>query len=809
MKKAFFKYRLLILFFSALFLRLVLSFFGTYEGDFYTFIGWSFRLVSRPLPDFYKEWSDYLPGYLYILYILGRIRQTFAFIPNEILYKFPAIFSDLLAGLLVYKIVAGLKNKTIAFWVSIAYLFNPAVFANSTLWGQVDSLTVLFPLLSLYFFNISLPFSSFFLAFGALVKVQAALAFIPIIILFWRKGLGFYKLVNYGTISVLTITILFLPFLPFGKDLVDLPSFILERIGATLGQYPYLSVNAFNFWGLSGFWEQYSDYFPNIFPIFILLFVSFLPYFRARNKEGLEYVVLSLVFAVSFLFFPRMHERHMLPLFAPLAISCAFYPLLWIVYSFYSFFYLLNLRYAFVWLTEERKEIFTKLEINLIIVLLLVLFVFWLWVVWQDKRDNFFKNIAKYFGRFRKNFSEDYKFPKFNINSKRAKFFLILILVFAFFSRVYQLGRPQREYFDEVYHAFTARLMLKGDPKAWEWWNPHPEGFAYEWSHPPLAKLGMQLGMLVFGENAFGWRLPAALLGTLSVLLVYLLAKEIFKDYLVGLFSALVFSLDGLFLVASRIGMNDIYVLFFSLLSIYLFIKDKYFFSALALGLAFSSKWSALWVLPILVSSFFVFKKRVALPYLWFLVLPPLVYVSSYTQMFLTGHSFDIFWGVQKQMWWYHTGLEATHPYTSPWWSWPFLLRPVWLYTNSFPDGKVANIYFLGNPVVFWFGVLAVFYSLYLSWKNRFKKLAWVIFSYFVFFVPWAVAPRIMFLYHYLPSVPFMSMVLGFVLRRDFDKALIFFTIAAFVFAYFYPHLTGIPITKALDISYYWFDSWR
>ncbi len=382
-------------------------------------------------------------------------------------------------------------------------------------------------------------------------------------------------------------------------------------------------------------------------------------------------------------------------------------------------------------------------------------------------------------------------------------------MAFAFFSRVYQLGSPGKEYFDEVYHAFTARLMLKGDPKAWEWWNPHPAGFAYEWSHPPLAKLGMQVGMLVFEENAFGWRFPAAVLGTLSVLLVYLLAKEVFKDELVSLFSALVFSLDGLFLVASRIGMNDVYVLFFSLLSVYLFVKDKLFFSALALGLAFSSKWSALWVLPVLFSSFFVFKKKIKPSYLWFLVLPPLIYIATYTQMFLTGHSFDIFWGVQKQMWWYHTGLKATHPYTSPWWSWPFLLRPIWLYTNSFPGEKVANIYFFGNPLVFWFGFLAVFYSLYVSWKEGFKKLAWIVFSYFIFFVPWAASPRIMFLYHYLPSVPFMSIALAFALRRNLKSAWIFFVLAFLMFVYFYPHLIGTPVPRVLDNSYYWFSGWR
>ena len=53
---------------------------------------------------------------------------------------------------------------------------------------------------------------------------------------------------------------------------------------------------------------------------------------------------------------------------------------------------------------------------------------------------------------------------------------------------------------------------------------------------PPISKLGMALGMKIFGENSFGWRIPQAILGTLSVLLIYLLVEKIFKDKLVGNF---------------------------------------------------------------------------------------------------------------------------------------------------------------------------------------------------------------------------------------------------------------------------------
>jgi dolichyl-phosphate-mannose--protein O-mannosyl transferase len=66
-----------------------------------------------------------------------------------------------------------------------------------------------------------------------------------------------------------------------------------------------------------------------------------------------------------------------------------------------------------------------------------------------------------------------------------------------------------------------------------------------------------------------------------------------------------------------------------------------------------------------------------------------------------------------------------------------------------------------------------------------------------------------MFLYHYLPSIPFMAIAIGYVLRRHKQLVVSFFVIAAVVFIYFYPHYAGLKIPVALDRSYYWFDSWR
>src|SRR3972149_5434586 len=256
--------------------------------------------------------------------------------------------------------------------------------------------------------------------------------------------------------------------------------------------------------------------------------------------------------AANFLFFTRMHERHLLGVFAPLVISASLNPLFWVSYLGFSSTYVLNLSYAFEQQTINKSRIFTPVSIQAIIFLNLIFFVLL-----------FVKNKLK-FALLK---SKAFVFEKISFSNKQLKILLLLILAFSLLARTLWLGSPKNEYFDEVYHAFTARTILHGDPKAGEWWNTPPEGFAYEWTHPPVAKLGMVLGMIIFGENSFGWRFPGAILGVVSVYLVYLIARRIFDDDTVDLLSAGIFALEGLVLVISRIGMNDIYFLTFALLS--------------------------------------------------------------------------------------------------------------------------------------------------------------------------------------------------------------------------------------------------
>lgn len=811
----------------ALALRLLLGLLPSFTIDMNNWLAWSGMLTEYGPLKFYSlpGWTDYMPGFFYYLWIAGSFFKAIGSNLTPFWVKLPVILADMGIGLLLYRILFK-KSFKIAAFAFLAYVLNPVVMFTNSIWGQTDGLIALLILLAAYFLaekrNIIL--SSLFWVLSLFVKPQA-LSTLPVLLLYLLYNKKYKKAVFFVLLSVVFIVVLGLPFFAKTNPIFGIPVLISKMSNES----PFTSVMAFNFWAfIKGMWISDSETFLGLkytywgAAIFLGTFISAMAgLFRSKRKPQHLYFFLGLTYLAFFLFPTRVHERYILvslPLFL-LSASLAHSKFEIVLYFFLSALAMINIYHPYAYYTTESFLSspgllnLTTSSYKFISLLFVLVFFLYLFKDRISKYFNFKLDFPKMFKRVKK---VESIFPKHNLSSNLLKYLLIVIISFSFLARVGWLGSPKNEYFDEVYHAFTARQILHGNKMAWEWWNTPPEGFAYEWTHPPLAKLGMVLGMEIFGENAFGWRIIQAILGTGAVFLIYLISKELFKDRLLSVLSAAVFSLDGLPLVMSRIGMNDAYMLFFMLFSLYFFIKDppagragNDFWSALGFGLALASKWSVIWVIPIFFILWLRRKVKFRPSIIWFLVLPPAAYLLTYLPLFLTGHDLSIWWEMQQQMWWYHTGLRATHPYTSQWWSWPLLVRPIYLYTSDEVNGMVSRIYAFGNPFVFWFGLLSVFLGIIYAFYERNKKLALVVFSYLIFFVPWAVSPRIMFLYHYLPSIPFLAIATGYILRRNLKAVVPILFLFLIAFVYFYPHWAGLNIPLWLDTSYYWFSSWR
>lgn len=341
---------------------------------------------------------------------------------------------------------------------------------------------------------------------------------------------------------------------------------------------------------------------------------------------------------------------------------------------------------------------------------------------------------------------------------------LIAILLLASCLRFINLGSPHSYIFDEVYHAFTAREYLHNHIEAWEWWTIPPEGVAYEWTHPPIAKYGMVLGMLLFGENSFGWRFGSAAMGVLSIFGLYFLIISLTRNRQLALLSAFLLSIEGLHISQSRVAMNDAYMLCFYVWSLYLAVKSRWKISAIFYGLSLASKWSALYgVIPLAFlylhqhpfkSSLKDFFSHLVLSLRLF-VIALLTYLLAFAPFILAGHTWGQFVELHRQMWYYHTHLVATHDYQSTPLEWIFSARPVWYHVN-YSSNYTSNIYAQGNPALLWLGLVALLIQLPKIFSFPYSLFYLL---YFIFTLPWIFSPRIMFFYHYLPSATFLSII--------------------------------------------------
>ncbi len=443
--------------------------------------------------------------------------------------------------------------------------------------------------------------------------------------------------------------------------------------------------------------------------------------------------------------------------------------------------------------------------------------------------------------------------------TEHSSLLLGIILLFSFIVRIWRVQIPPTYYFDEVYHAVTSKLVARNDERAYEWWHaPVEPDTAIEWTHPPLAKLFKATGILIFGENSFGWRISSVIFGVLCIFMVFSVSETLFKSKPISLLAAFLFSMDGLPLTQSRIAMNDIHLLFFMLLSVkmYLLFKEsqpwtiewkKYLIlSGVAFGLTFASKWSGIVILGIFIADQFltflkekhISIKMIIVYFFAWIALPIFVYSLSFSQMFLQGKSLDHFRELNGQMYWYHSGLVATHPYQSKPLQWVLNLRPVWLYVDYSKPDQIANMYAQGNTALYLFGFFGILVYLVRSLLHStsiitshiketfiFKlelhkitpQLLFVIMAYFIVWLPYTLSPRIMFFYHYLPAVPYLSIASAFfiykLLQFDDIRKTIALTVLSLIivnFVLFYPNWTGMYVSTAFRDNIYGFmPSWK
>ncbi|MFD5628649.1 MULTISPECIES: dolichyl-phosphate-mannose--protein mannosyltransferase [unclassified Streptomyces] len=436
----------------------------------------------------------------------------------------------------------------------------------------------------------------------------------------------------------------------------------------------------------------------------------------------------------------------------------------------------------------------------------------------------------------------------------------LLVTLVAGLMRFWNLGSPRAVIFDETYYAKDAwglfnrgyevnwpkdanTLILQGDGNI-----RIPTDPAYV-VHPPVGKYVIGLGEWMFGFNPFGWRFMTALLGTLSVLLLCRIGRRLFRSTFLGCLAGALMAVDGLHFVMSRTALLDGVLMFFVLAAFGCLVIDRdrnrarlaaalppdengfvrpdahiartarlgwrpwRWAAGLMLGLAFGTKWNALYVLLAFGAMTFLWDvaaRRVAgarYPYLvalrrdaliTFVSTVPVVmatYLISWTGWILSpdngkggyyrnwavtdGRGGDFtwipdwarsLWHYENEVYAFHVGLSSPHTYQSNPWSWLVLGRPVsYFYESPAPgtDGcptdageKCAReVLALGTPLLWWAACFAI---LYVLWRWAFRR-DWragaIACGIAAGYLPWFMyQQRTIFFFYAVVFVPFLCL---------------------------------------------------
>ena len=442
---------------------------------------------------------------------------------------------------------------------------------------------------------------------------------------------------------------------------------------------------------------------------------------------------------------------------------------------------------------------------------------------------------------------------------------LLTIIFLGLCLRSFNSGSIPGQTFDEVFYPVFGLKYILGEP----FFSVHPPVGTYlislsiylyhilPWTEPVLSA-----GIGISDLNPISYRWLNTIAGTFIIYVAYRLCMELFNKKHLALLAALFFALDGSLLVDSRFGLINVYLSLFGLLSV-LFLLQYFkgrgnltflFAGCLMLGLTFSIKWNGLgfWLMSLLFILLILYLKKqfktkqqdlflsqdrkFRTNFLSLLFIPFLGYLLFWLpDLFFNGSDIA---GRHSQMISYHTdNVELKlHPYSSSWFTWPIMFRPIAYYFSSqeviSASGESLTVFnavhLFPNPALTLLSSIAIF-ILSLNWLSSFSKVisskkynsdfvstTFILLGYYTNFLPWALVSRSAFIYHYQASACFSFIALAYLLykislkEKVEYKALYILSITLIIAAtiYWLPIQLGLDISAENFQSRMWLDSW-
>lgn len=412
---------------------------------------------------------------------------------------------------------------------------------------------------------------------------------------------------------------------------------------------------------------------------------------------------------------------------------------------------------------------------------------------------------------------------------------------------------PTKVDFDEFHYVPAAKALYQFDK------IPNRE-------HPPLAKYLIGIGIETLGDNPPGWRVMSTVFGSITLVGMFFWGLALFRDEKLALWIALLTLVNQLLYVQARIAMLDTFMFAFMVWAFAAFtdtwrddisearVRKRLLAAGVLFGLSAACKWYGLMGLLTCVGMIalvyvfrgwgVVFQSKAPAPSVplkstdwyspklwggitfqdWLMYLgliPALVYFATFLPyaFFHEGVPIWKFISFQADMYGDQLRVVGTHPYMSQWKDWPLMSRPIWYAFDQDGAGIHRCVLLLGNPLIMWGGLLALVACAYGVVRDRSREGFLVLFFYLGLFASWMIIPRkVSFYYYYYPAGMVLSMSMAYLFfcwdRRK--KAAggkpiarwVVLGLAAALFIYFFPILSGMKVQGDDFRQYMWSNRW-
>jgi len=306
------------------------------------------------------------------------------------------------------------------------------------------------------------------------------------------------------------------------------------------------------------------------------------------------------------------------------------------------------------------------------------------------------------------------------------------------------------EILDEQHYVTEANSILADEGLL------HPE-------HPSLGKLFIAAGIKIFGDNSTGWRIFPILLSMVSIILFYLICKNLTRRRDIPIIATFIFAFENMNFIQGSVAMLDVFGLPFMMASFLMFLRSRYILAGILLAVGATAKIPIAFAGIAIVLYWLIIKRKNVKNMLKFLIAAPLAFAilmpifdwSATGELLYPWDRVDYMIDTHSTLTFAATTHgSATHP-----WEWitlPSADMAFW-YHPTYTSAISWNLWGLIIP--------AILFAIYGTIKKHpllTFGLVWIAATYLAWIPIDLIKDRVMFIFYFYPTIGALCLIVAF-----------------------------------------------